>query len=115
MAASKAKSGSSSRKRTTTRSRKAQNTQTVVAEHVFAPGAKVGIYEPQQAEIERRDERDPAADPLQTVTVAKDGDLKVSGLKPGTYTAVGKVAETGGRFGARFAHLTFVVKEPKRK
>jgi hypothetical protein len=42
--------------------------------------------------------------------VDKDGTLEVSGLDKGSYVAVGKVSDFGGRFGARYGQMTFVVK-----
>jgi hypothetical protein len=90
--------------------KKAPAKKTEVPDNPFAPGVKVGFYPPEEAEFVRTDEREPPSKPAAEATVAKDGTLEVSGLKPGTYIAVGQVAETGGRFGARFGQLTFVVK-----
>lgn len=82
-----------------------------VADNPFAPGVKVGVWPPEEAEFVRTDEREPPSKPITTATVANDGELSFTGLKPGTYVAVGQVAEKGGRFGARFGQLVFPVKK----
>ena len=83
--------------------------KTAVPENPFAPGTKVGVWPPAEAEFVRTDEREPPSKPITTATVSKDGGLEFA-LKPGTYVASGQVAEKGGRFGARFGQQTFSVK-----
>ena len=46
---------------------------------------KVEVYHYIDADVERREDRAPAADPIKTATVGKDGVLKLEGLKRGTY------------------------------
>jgi hypothetical protein len=48
---------------------------------------KVEIYNLNEADVERRENRAPAADPVKTVNVGKDGVFKVDGLKRGSYLA----------------------------
>lgn len=114
MAATKTKKRASkpaAKKSGSTRSSSSKKTAPVpVGEHGFEPGTKVGVYKPEEADFVRVDEREPFGKPETTATVTKEGDLNVSGLKKGSYVAVGKVADKGGRFGARFRHVAFVVK-----
>ena len=46
---------------------------------------KVEIYDRNSADVERRENRAPSADPIKTVTVGKDGKFKVDGLKKNVY------------------------------
>ena len=84
--------------------------KTAVPENPFAPGTKVGVWPPAEAEFVRTDEREPPSKPITTATVGKDGELEFTGLKPGSYIASGQVAESGGRFGARFLQVAFVAR-----
>ena len=81
------------------RSRKRTTPPTIVPNHHFPPGTKVGFFRPASVEMERNIGREPIPSPVETATVAKAGTLAVAGLAAGQWVAAGPIGETWRYYG----------------
>lgn len=62
-----------------------------IVHNPFPPDTDLVIHEAAKVEVERNQNREPFGEPIAKAKTTDGGAFSVSGLKPGTYSAAGKV------------------------